>query len=410
MIAIIGDVILDVTLIGNVDRISPEAPIPVITDVKKSYSLGGAANVALNIHNLNQKCTLYGAIGNDYYGEIIISLCDEKKLSHKFNIGFQNTTVKKRYSDNRGYYLLREDKDGYFSKRFLNISEKYDIIVASDYGKGIFENTEFINFSKKVLVDTKTNFEQWAGAYLIKPNEKEFHQYFNPLNMKDIPYWLVTHNIKYMLVTQGSKGMTLISNTGDIEFFPSISTEVADVTGAGDTVISVIAVMLARKKDIYKAVEAAIFASSEAVKHRGIYVVSEKDIPKIVFVNGAFDILHAGHLTVLQQARKLGNKLIVGLNSDSSIKKLKGENRPINSQEKRIKQLDNTGLIDEIIVFNTDTPLELIKVIKPDIYVMGADYKGKEIAGSDLVSEIIYVDYQEEYSTSKIIERVINDI
>ena len=373
-VLVIGDIIIDRYIYGTSTRLSPEAPVPVVTQERIVETAGGAGLVYENLKSLGVDVTLY-----DYN---------------------QPKSVKTRVMCD-GHYVTRIDNDYYTNGDEIledilkqNFSE-YTYVILSDYNKGVLDNSNDIiahlnSFDCKVIVDPKTHAHHYDGAWLVKPNAKEFQEYF--INWHG--------NI---ITTQASDNV--IAKIED-EFYdiPVEPVEVSDVTGAGDCFMAAFVYALTKGYDYQKALELAVQGSTESVKHVGTYILTEKDLnKKVVFTNGCFDILHKGHLTLLKEARSLGDKLVVGLNSDGSVKRLKGVKRPFNDLETRREQLELIPYVDEVIVFHEDTPYELIKELKPDLIVKGGDYTVEEIVGHDL-APVHIVPTVEGYSTTQILE------
>jgi D-beta-D-heptose 7-phosphate kinase / D-beta-D-heptose 1-phosphate adenosyltransferase len=374
-VAVLGDIIIDRYVYGTSNRLSPEAPVPVITKISEIDKLGGAGNVYENLKSLGVNCTLIDV------------------QSHK--------SIKTRiFCDH--HYISRLDEDYIVDgieclNKIKNIDfSSYEYVILSDYNKGVLHNSieiiEYINsFGCKIIVDPKRLSTNYTGAWLIKPNHLEY-------NTLGFDTW--SGNI---IITNSSKPVTAIFDsqlyTCNIE-----NVEVSDVTGAGDCFMAALVYALVKKYSIQQCLEIACTASTESVKHIGTYVLKKSDIKNnIIFTNGCFDILHVGHLTLLQAAKQLGNKLIVGINSDSSVKRLKGNTRPINNQEIRKKQLEILPWVDEVKIFDEDTPYNLIKMISPDVIVKGGDYTVNDVVGNDL-AEVHIVPLVNGFSTSNIIQ------
>jgi len=427
-ILIIGDVMLDEYINGNVSRISPEAPVPVVNVSNSKYVLGGAANAAVNIQSLGVDAILASVIGHDANGEIFLQNLEKSKVDF-CGVKSKNrvTTVKTRIIGN-DRQIVRYDKEqtdelntaeeAEFICKCKNAIENSDMLVISDYKKGVCTEKvcrELIKTANKlglhVIVDPKqSDWSRYSGAYLIKPNFKEFCE-----TKKTAEELLSDYELQNILITRSNKGMSLVSKKGT-EDFKAEAKDVYDVSGAGDTVVGTIAAFLAKGTELREAVEIANIAAGIAVGKMGTYAVtlaeiknaihnksrqkllSEKGIVeladiwkkqnrKIVFTNGCFDIIHAGHISLLKQAKQFGDILIVGLNSDASVKSIKGETRPVNSEADRAEVLCAFEFVDAVIIFNEDTPLELIKKILPDVLVKGADYTPQTVVGADVVME-----------------------
>jgi D-beta-D-heptose 7-phosphate kinase/D-beta-D-heptose 1-phosphate adenosyltransferase len=374
-VLVLGDIIIDRYLYGTASRLSPEAPVPIVTYQHEVETVGGAGLVYNNLKNLGVDVTLL-----DYFPQKSIKtrvICD-------------------------GHYVTRIDNDhivngNEFLTYVLSMDfDEYTYVILSDYDKGTLdESLEIIkhinSFGCRVIVDPKGPADGFAGAWLVKPNAKEFSQY-NFLDWRD--------NI---IVTDSFKNV--IANIDDVVYdIPVAPIAVNDVTGAGDCFLAAFVYALTRNKDYQAALEMAVKGSSESVKHAGTYILENKDLEdRIVFTNGVFDIMHTGHFELFQEAKSRGEKLIVGINSDASVKRLKGDSRPINNVKKRIAQLEILPWIDEVIVFDEDTPYELIKKLQPNLIVKGGDYTVEQVVGNDL-APVHIVNTVESYSTTSIIE------
>jgi len=374
-VLVIGDIIIDKYVYGTSTRLSPEAPVPVVTQERIVETVGGAGLVYENLKSLGVDVDLF-----DYY--------------------YPKSTKTRVLCD--GHYITRIDDDVIVpgENTLEDILKKdfsqYTYVILSDYNKGVLEHSNNIiahlnSFGCKVIVDPKRHASCYEGAWLVKPNGSEFEGL-------GFTKWLgniITTNASKPVIAEIDKEYYTIS----VE-----PVEVSDVTGAGDCFLAAFVYALTKGYDYQKALELAVQGSTESVKHVGTYVLTEKDLKKrVVFTNGCFDVLHKGHLTLLKEARMQGDKLIVGLNSDDSVKRLKGALRPFNDVETRMEQLLLIPYVDEVIVFDNDTPYELIKELKPDLIVKGGDYTVEEIVGHDL-APVHIVPTVEGYSTTKILE------
>ena len=442
-ITVIGDVMIDWYLHGESSRISPEAPVPVVNFKESKFQLGGAANVANNLKHLEIEPFLIGAIGNDHFGSLLKEHLKAEKI--KFNLltekSFQTICKQRLMSSNQ--QLARIDYEQYFHaskltntfNTFIRNIAKTDLIIVSDYGKGtIFNARKLIQsakkLKKKILIDPKgKDFTKYKGANLITPNKAEFENIMGKVGSKrdlanKAKKMLEDLNLESLIVTLGSEGMYVLTKsnkkiTGD--FINAYPQEVFDVSGAGDTTISALGAALSEGNDIFSAAEFANLAASISVSKLGTSTVSKDEVTSleaskgnkeqvIVFTNGCFDIIHSGHLDLLKEARSYGDKLIVGLNSDKSISKLKGSDRPIIGQSERKKILSALKFVDEVIIFNEENPLKLIKRLKPSILVKGADYAKEQVVGGEFVEsyggKIKLVKLTKGKSSSKIINKL----
>ncbi|OUU74448.1 MAG: hypothetical protein CBC29_07900 [Methylococcaceae bacterium TMED69] len=459
-ILVVGDVILDKYLFGEIDRISPEAPVPVVNVKEEVEKLGGAGNVARNAVHLGSKITLLGLIGNDKESEVIYDLTQREGIDAVF-LESQNPTIVKSRVLSRGQQLLRFDLERPAVKqagisivsKFKEIAKSHDLVIASDYGKGALSSVpELIkickDFNIPILVDPKGNdFEKYTGSTLITPNKKEFETIVgqcSTLEELEIRACELVKNLKiqYLLVTKGPEGMSLFDSEGACHHFKTQAEDVFDVTGAGDTVCAVMGVALSSSN--YSFEEAAALANTAAgivVKKMGAAAVEPFELEwalgkhsskifrnavcpgkfcrvlktqnkKIVFTNGCFDLIHAGHIKYLKEASELGDVLIVGLNSDSSVNRQKGPGRPVNTFIDRAEVLCGLSVVDFIIEFEEDDPLELIKAIEPDVLVKGGDYVESEIVGYNEVKrtggQVKSLNYYDNNSSSKIINKIKN--
>ena len=444
-VLITGDVMLDTYVFGNVGRISPEAPVPVLLedDNRKTYVPGGAANVAVNVRAAGHEAALFSVVGDDENGKRLIQRIKDEQIEVDL-VGVVNdraTTSKLRYIGQSNQQILRVDREVNKNLEYeeledafvelINRIDSYDLIVLSDYKKGFLSPNickKLIEIGNKhnipVLIDVKDkNIEKYKGAYLLKPNRNELEELSGVQisTFQDaVDAAIKLSNMadsKYVLATLGADGMILTDKEKLIKRVQTVAKEVYDVTGAGDTAAAYLAASLAEGMSIEDAVERANVAAGVQVSKMGTSLVYPDEVErtmnsaegawgkslnlysptgmdhlernrngkKVVFTNGCFDILHAGHVTYLQKARELGDLLVVGINSDSSVKRLKGDSRPINGIEDRVKILSALACVDYVVVFEEDTPLDLIMKIKPDILVKGGDYRIDEIVGADFV-------------------------
>ena len=442
-ITVIGDVMIDWYLHGESSRISPEAPVPVVNFKESKFQLGGAANVANNLKHLEIEPFLIGATGKDHFGSKLKEHLKGENINFNLlsEVSFQTICKQRLMSSNQ--QLARIDYEQYFHasklskifNTFIKNIAKTDLIIVSDYGKGtIFNARKLIQsarkLGKKILIDPKgKDFTKYKGANLITPNKSEFEKIMGKVgSKKDLlnkAKKMLKHlNLESLVVTLGSEGMYVLSKSNKKikeEFINAYPQEVFDVSGAGDTTISALGAALSEGKDIFSAAEFANFAASISVSKLGTSTVNKDEIAGlmalegskkqvIVFTNGCFDIIHSGHLDLLKEAKSYGDKLIVGLNSDKSISKLKGPDRPIINQSERKKILSALKFVDEVIIFNEENPLKLIKKLKPNILVKGADYTKEQVIGGKFVEsyggQIKLVKLTKGKSTSNIIDKI----
>lgn len=463
-ILVIGDIMLDTYYTGDISRISPEAPVPVFQKKGERSVPGGAANVAANLVAAGQDVSIMSMIGNDAAGEQLVSMLSEMGVDTDLVVRTEReTTVKTRLLANHNQQVIRldvedvadisESESSKLLKKLSDEADKYDLFLCSDYRKGFLTEKiiqESIRIAHEhhiqVLIDVKDpDIKKYKGADLLKPNLKELRDLTGmAVNTKeDI---IQASNalreacaVSYVLTTCGAGGMVLVTDN-EHYFVRSVGQEVFDVTGAGDTTISYLAVCMANNIEIHKAVDISNIAAGLQVSKVGTSAVTlqevdmfrfgnrgraeSKIIPiervseisgihkgeKIVFTNGCFDILHVGHIQYLEQAADLGDVLVVGLNSDRSVRALKGTNRPINGEADRAKMLASLGCVDYVVIFDEDTPYALIKGVQPDILVKGGDYRVDEVVGRDIVEakggEVKILPFVEGKSTTGIIEKI----
>ncbi len=470
-ILVAGDIMIDNYHYGKALRVSPEAPVMIFRESNDGNRTvaGGAANVAVNLKaKAGMEVDIFSVIGDDTNGEDLLTILEEQNIGTEFVISVSGrpTTSKLRYIAQNNQQLMRVDDESTdniseellhndWDKLYCKMNE-YDMVILSDYQKGFLteENTQYlIRIAKEagipVLVDVKgTDLEKYRGAYLLKPNQSELHDLTGmPVsNSGQIAEAAVTlcrrAECAYVLATLGASGMVLADQDRVLFWAKSTAKEVYDVTGAGDTVIAYLALGLMEEKGIELVVKTANYAAGIQVSKIGTSIVYPEEVQeamgmavnhgkqlnfyrpnglkclecikstgkKIVFTNGCFDILHAGHVEYLRKAKALGDCLVIGVNSDASIKRLKGESRPVNSLSDRIVLLSALEFVDYVIAFEEDTPYELIQAIKPNILVKGGDYQVKDIVGADLVKEnggsVMTIPLVEGRSTTGIIKKI----
>ncbi len=464
-VAVIGDIMTDRYVTGSVNRISPEAPVPVNLVKSERNVLGGAANTAANLASLGCHVYMCGMRGDDANGDLLETLLDEAGIDKSGLLvtpGYR-TTTKVRILGAR-QQMMRLDFE---EKRPLDAKEKETLIswltklleeglgsiVLSDYGKGIItdEVAQAVialarRFSVPVLVDPKgSDWEKYRGAYGITPNIKEVSDCIG----RDLPNEdgaiieagekvRKAYDLTYLFVTRSEKGITCLGDEGAIHR-ASLAQDVFDVSGAGDTVIAVTAAAVAAGLDMETILELSNTAAGIAVSKVGTYQVKRREVLQawqegghvtdedrvlsweeaeklvqlwqargetVVFTNGCFDMLHRGHITYLTQAAKLGNHLLIGLNSDASVKRLKGEERPVNGEKDRAFMLAALRMVDGVVIFGEDTPEELLSHLKPDILVKGGDYKPEEVAGRQYAGRVEILSFVEGYSTTGLISKI----
>tara|TARA_B100001057_G_scaffold372893_1_gene377282 strand:- start:50213 stop:51463 length:1251 start_codon:yes stop_codon:yes gene_type:complete len=412
-ILVYGDVMLDEWRIGSVDRISPEAPVPVLVETGYKRNVGGAGNLAVNLASINGEVDLYGPLGNDKQGFAFLDLIKDTKVNSYLSSCMEATTSKVRIVSTQGQQICRFDTDAICDctqaeERFINSIQHNDLVVISDYNKGaITEQTVKKAKAKgaKVLVDPKQSPSYYRGAFLVKPNMKEYTEWFGEFSYVAAQDFLKEYAWEWLVVTDGANGIHIVNATEHWHCKEDVQ-EVADVSGAGDTVMAIITHGLHKGKSVPESCEVACYGASRVVEKRGVTIVTEDDLNKgIVWTNGVFDILHTGHLKLLRYAATLGKRLIVGINSDASVKRLKGETRPINSEFKRKETLEQLGFIDDVVIFDGDTPIDEITKIRPDVIVKGGDYTTETTVGNELAKVVIFPTI-EGHSTTETIEKI----
>ena len=462
-ILVIGDLMIDHYLWGSCNRISPEAPVQVVNIKKETTVLGGAGNVVNNLVALGSDVTVMSVVGDDEVSSELIEMLDNINTTHFLVLDQNRKTTKKSRIIASNQQVVRYDKETkqeineeceqLLTIKLLEQIDKFDIVLVSDYGKGVI-TTELMNkiifiangSNTKVLVDPKgDDYSKYRGAYLLTPNKKEA-QIVTNVDIEDesslyIALKALQNNasLEVPMITLSEDGIAILTKEDKILKKPTVAREVFDVTGAGDTVLASLGLSLALGKDIESSMEFANLAAGVVVgklgsatatieeieeykstlhkssieSHIKTFTEIEKTIQrlrakgsKIVFTNGCFDILHRGHVSYLDVAKSFGDVLILGLNSDESVKRLKGENRPINNQDDRGFILAALESVDYVVNFTEDTPYNLISIVKPDILVKGADYEGKDVVGSDIAKEVRLVTFCEGKSTTKIIDTI----
>ncbi|MFZ7110011.1 bifunctional D-glycero-beta-D-manno-heptose-7-phosphate kinase/D-glycero-beta-D-manno-heptose 1-phosphate adenylyltransferase HldE [Avibacterium avium] len=459
-VLVLGDVMLDRYWFGATNRISPEAPVPVVRVQENEERAGGAANVAMNIASLNVPVQLLGLTGQDEAGTALSTMLEKQNIDCNFVQLASHPTITKLRILSRHQQLLRLD----FEEDFHNVEsdllleklqsavQNFGALILSDYGKGTLNQVQaMIQIARQanvpVLIDPKgTDFERYRGATLLTPNMSEFEAVVGKCHSEDD---IVEKGLKLirdielsaLLVTRSEKGMTLLRPDQPPFHLPTEAKEVFDVTGAGDTVISVLATALADGRSFEESCYLANVAAGIVVGKLGTSTVSNVELEnaihgrtttgfgvmneqqlkeavaqakqrgeKIVMTNGVFDIIHPGHVSYLDNARKLGNRLIVAVNSDASVKRLKGESRPINPLEARMAVLAGLAAVDWVVEFSEDTPQRLISEVLPDLLVKGGDYKPEEIAGGKEViangGEVKVLNFENGFSSSNVINKI----
>jgi D-beta-D-heptose 7-phosphate kinase/D-beta-D-heptose 1-phosphate adenosyltransferase len=464
-VIVIGDLMLDEYIFGSVRRISPEAPVPIVDEQKKEWSLGGAANVALNCKHIGCNVSLIGLTGkNDFANKKLRTMLKENNISLEGIIesSSRSTTSKKRIMA-KHHQLLRIDKE---DRSPLNKEElsslltklvpcitKNSIIVVSDYAKGVITTQvmkEIITHARNqkcmILVDPKgPNFDKYKGADYIKPNFNEFNEMLiffeldpNQPFVENARKICKLLSLKGLIVTKGDKGIHFVTSHESV-CLPAAQREVFDLTGAGDTVIAFLSLGLLNNLPMRTCLELSNRAAAVAISHIKTYAVSldelidkneeptekyysewnklkneldvlRKEKKRIVFTNGCFDLLHSGHIHCLKEAKKHGDILVVALNTDESTKRLKGNSRPIKPLRERAHVMAAIGVVDFVTSFKEDTPANIIEFLKPDIITKGVDYIGKKITGDDIVKKYggktVRIGWKNDHSTTTLVQKI----
>ncbi len=461
-VLVVGDVILDQYWFGEATRISPEAPAPIVNVENMENRLGGAANVAMNVCSLGAAVTLTGMVGNDENGNRLLALLDSTGIDTNILRKENFKTPAKLRVVSRNQQLLRLDHENHdYKVDNTDVVElckqqipSHETVVISDYDKGAVTQIQGIieaarKEKKQVIVDPKgTCFDKYRNANIITPNYQEFMQAAGPCEgeaeLEDKAISMCKElNLDALLLTRSERGMSLYVRDQQVRHFPTQAKEVYDVTGAGDTVVGLFASAISANFSLSESVKIANLGAGIAVSKLGTVSVTVEELDlglhapavkgkrvadidelrrslsvlrssneKIVFTNGCFDLIHRGHIACLRDARSRGDCLVVAINDDDSVRNLKGDGRPVCSLHNRIAVLEELSCIDWIIPFSEQTPLALIRELKPDVYIKGGDYEEDELVESELVrsygGEVILSPYIEGCSTTTIIDSILN--
>ncbi len=464
----IGDVMLDRFVYGTVSRISPEAPIPVLRVGREALMLGGAGNVARNISAIGAGVTFVSVIGDDAAGRRIARLLeDEARVQAHLLTGPDRATTEKTRFIAESHQLLRADLESTAAISADLEQAVVDacaarmaecgVVVLSDYGKGVLTPPLVRRLialaseaGKPVIVDPKgRDFARYRGATLVTPNRTELAMVTGmPVDgdaavVAAARHLIESSGIEQVLVTRSEDGMTLVDRNGHVDQIPATAREVFDVSGAGDTVVAVLAAGLAAGASLADAARLANAAAGIVVGKVGTAVIHPEELrrelldeqaihdhakvvslsealvqiarwrregQRIGFTNGCFDLLHPGHVSLLTQARRACGRLVVGLNSDSSVSRLKGPERPVQNEMARATVLASLVPVDLVVLFSEDTPLELIQAIRPDVLVKGADYTIDTVVGADVVQsyggQVLLASLIPEQSTTRLVQRM----
>jgi D-beta-D-heptose 7-phosphate kinase/D-beta-D-heptose 1-phosphate adenosyltransferase len=458
-VVVAGDVMLDRYLFGSTGRISPEAPVPVVHVQETDNRPGGAANVAVNLAALGIATRLVGVVGQDAAADTLASILEARGIVCAFAKADDRPTITKTRVQSRGQQLIRLDEEramampgdavaGALSRALGDAGA----VILSDYGKGALSDVQTMikacrEAGVPVLVDPKgTDFSKYRGATLITPNQGEFEAVAGKAESEEDlvarAYAMMDElELDALLVTRSEKGMLLVESGNEPVFLSTQAREVYDVTGAGDTVIATLGAALAAGQGLASAAALANLAAGLVVRKIGVATVTPGELSaalhqrgqggrglveldallalvdearsrneRIVMTNGCFDVLHAGHVAYLEEAKSLGDRLIVAVNDDDSVRRLKGESRPINALDDRMLVLAGLAAVDWVVSFAEDTPARLIAAILPDILVKGGDYKPDEIVGAKEVlqhgGEVRVLAFRDGHSSTRIIDRL----
>jgi len=462
-VLVVGDVMLDRYWYGGTSRISPEAPVPVVKVGQTEDRPGGASNVALNIAALGAGASLVGLVGRDEAAQVLSDRMAAAGVYCDFLVSETKPTITKLRVISRHQQLLRMDFEESFeaidasgmTAALEQLIEPIGAVVLSDYAKGALSDPQALievcrRAGKPVLVDPKgADFSRYKGATLLTPNLLEFETVVGTCDSEQALVerglaLLSELDLQALLITRGEQGMTLLRNGESALHLPARAREVFDVTGAGDTVISVLAAALAAGEAMPQSVAMANLAAGIVVGKLGTAAISAPELrravqrdqgsergvlaeeqlmqaiedsraegEKIVMTNGCFDIIHAGHVGYLEQARALGDRLVVAINSDASVTRLKGSGRPINPAERRMAVLAGLEAVDWVLCFDEDTPERLIEMVKPDVLVKGGDYSISEVVGGDIVQsyggDVQVLDFHDDCSTTAIVNKILDE-
>lgn len=469
-IAVIGDLMVDRYVFGDVSRISPEAPVPVNRVKQMKEVLGGAANVAANLANLDVHVYVGGVAGQDTHGNLLQDLLDSNGIDKSgVVISSERSTITKMRILGARQQMMRldfetvRDVDQQEEEELIRwlmtilCQKGLDGIVISDYGKGVCTDTllrQIFNLANQYMIPTIVDpkgaqWNKYDGATFITPNVKELSERvgYSIRNDDDnivnaAKEALDTNNIQYIIATRSEKGISVIARDGRIWHNPATQQDVFDVSGAGDTVVATMICSIAANLSMRTALHVANGAAGIVVSKVGTYPIHRQELidlwmslqkgksiekslysweemktlvrqwqdqgDTVVFTNGCFDILHRGHITYLQEAAQLGDRLIIGLNSDASVRRLKGEARPLVGEEDRAYLLSALSCVDSVVLFDEDTPSQLLETIRPNILVKGGDYKVEEVIGREFVDSVQILSFKDGYSTTNVVNKIVN--
>jgi len=471
-VLVLGDVMLDTWIYGHIERISPEAPVPVLLTDRRREMLGGAGNVARNLIALGARAILIGVIGDDQLGRQVCDLADEMsgasgRMRRKLLAPPYATTIHKTRYIAAGQHVLRVDDEivrpvdqnvaGQLIAEFVGALSKTDAVVLSDYAKGTLTETVIGGVvaaaraaGKPVIADPKSrDFSRYNGATILTPNRSEVLAAtgIDCTSDEDAEkagrLVLAQTDMAAIVITRGAEGFTVVPRDGEVTHVGARARSVFDVSGAGDTFIATLAASLAAGAKLVDAAGIANVAAGLVVEKAGTATVTAGELSqamhdarhgadsakvltldaalehverwringlRVGFTNGCFDLLHPGHITLLAKARAACDRLIVALNSDASVKRLKGVNRPIQNETARTTVMASLGSVDLVVLFDADTPMTLIEAIRPDTLVKGADYVEDEVVGASFVRSyggtVYLVPIEQGHSTSAMVSRI----
>jgi D-beta-D-heptose 7-phosphate kinase/D-beta-D-heptose 1-phosphate adenosyltransferase len=445
-ILLLGDIMLDINYICEVKRNAPEANIPVYNTIKTTYNLGGAGNVAINFKNLNCNIEIISKVGNDYGGNKIREILDSCDMKHKLFVTNSQTTIKNRIFHNSQIVNRHDIEDitpinNIIENEILDyIFSLKDIhaIVLSDYNKGLMSIrliTQIIQYANEndiyTFVDPKINdIIKYKDCFCFKPNYFESKTITNNENINEMFGILKEkYHFKNIVITDGENGMYINDIHNHIKHKNKIN--IVDITGSGDIVLTVIVYVYLKERDLLKACKIANYVAGKGTTTIGNYHISINDLDEyvenivydyeiekiknirklsnnIIFTNGCFDIIHSAHIKLLHYCKNQGDLLVVGLNSDNSIKKIKGESRPINKIIERCELLKHLYMVDYIIIFDDETPLKIIEYLRPNTIVKGGDYTVDTVIGKEYCESVLLYNYINGVSSTNIINKIKN--
>jgi len=468
-ILVVGDIMLDEYIWSRVNRISPEAPVPVADVISIVYTPGGAGNVANNIQALGGKAYLVGVVGKDSSKDKLFKALRERGIgTDKIIVDEDRPTTLKTRIIVHGQHVVRIDREekspisGKLSQRILELArsiiDKIEAVLISDYNKGVVTSKvarDLIAMAKErgkvISIDPKgTNYQKYREATIVTPNREELEIATKTVIIDEASLVKAGQKLLkelktgFILVTKGEEGMSLFEREGRVIHIPAVASEIYDVTGAGDTVVATLTLALAAGINTRQAAELSNWAAGTVIRKVGTAIVTREELEeviqcqvgekanrkvislnklkqiskrlkkegkKVVFTNGCFDLLHIGHIKYLQKAKQLGDVLVIGVNSDSSVKEIKGNKRPLVPQEERVQILAALECVDYVTIFSEFIPNKIIEALKPDVYVKGGDYQPEELPEAKIVEpyggKVVIVDEVKGKSTTAFINLIV---